>query len=328
MDNSTSLQLHLSENDGPLNSPGFMVFSILLVVATLVAGLMMGFTILALLKGTSIPGLIRLFLVNLLLSGLLVAVALMFVVVTSTVLIAVGLNDPRPRYLCRVYLWAFGSGVVARLWSLAAFSFSILAIVRFGKKTITKWSAAVILLALWLVPMILSIYTMLPYVYEAQFVHGVACFPDTGGTDIVQARYAFITTWTIFGGLTPLTVSIIVPIICLCYIRKNTISEGTQYRRGMAKLSLFLVVGGGINIAGQILPALLTFTLAAPGVYLCYGCIAVSLFPTPIIIMVFLKPVQIEAKKILTCGQHSKEGMMMKRAPSTSCEAALSVEKL
>ena len=106
------------------------------------------------------------------------------------------------------------------------------------------------------------------------------------------------------------------PIIYLCYIQRNTISEGTQYRRGIAKLSLFLVVGSGINIAGQTLPALLTFTLAAPGVYLCYGCIAVSLFPTPIIIV-------LEAS-----ARHSKEGMMMKRAPSTYCEAALSVEKL
>ena len=41
------------ENVGSLNSPGFMAFSILLAVITLVAGLMMGFTILAFLKASS-----------------------------------------------------------------------------------------------------------------------------------------------------------------------------------------------------------------------------------------------------------------------------------
>ena len=327
MDNITLLQVS-ENNDGPLNSPGFMSYCVLLAVVTLVAVLMMAFIILALLKATSVPGPIRLFLTNLLLLGILVAAALMFVVVTSIVLVAVGSNNHRPRYLCRVYLWAIATGVIARLWSLAAFSISILAIVRFSKKIIRRWSGAVIIIALWLVPTILSVYVVLPYVYEAQFVHGVACFPDTNGTKVIQARYTFLTIWTIFGGLTPLTVSIIVPIVCLCYIRRNVVTEGAQYRKGMAKFSLFLVVGGSINIAGQILPALLAFNSAAPGVYLSYGTIAFSLLPTPIIIMAFLKQVQEETKNIVTCGQISKHEKVTKSAVSTSCDVTLSVEKI
>ena len=325
MDNSTLL----AENDGSLNSPEFMAYSILLVVITLVAGLMIGFTILALLKATSIPGPVRLFLFNLLLAGLLVAGALMFMVVTSVVLINVSSNHPRPRYLCRVYLWAFATGVVARLWSLAAFSFSILAIVRFSKKTIGVWSAAVILIILWLVPMAISLYVLLPYVYEAQFLHGVACFPDNNSTAIiVQARYTFFAAWTIFGGLAPLSVSITVPIVCLCYIRKNTVTEGTQYRKAMAKFSLFLVVGGSINIAGQIIPGLLALYSAPPGVYLGYGSSVLSLIPTPIIILAFLKPVREQAMKIITCGQLSKRAKTMKSATSTSCDGTLSMERV
>ena len=326
MNNSTLLP----ENDGPLNSPGFMAYSILLAVITLVAGLMIGFTILALLKATSIPGPVRLFLINLLLAGLLVAVALMFMVVTSAVLINVSSNHPRPRYLCRVYLWAFGTGVVARLWSLAAFSFSILAIVRFSKRTIGMWSAAVVILILWLVPMAICLYILLPYVYEAQFVHGVACFPDNNRTIIAQARYTFLATWTIFGGLTPLTVSIIVPIVCLCYIWKNTVTEGARYRKAMAKFSLFLVVGGSINIAGQIIPGLVALNTAAPGVYLSYGSAVISLLPTPIIIMAFLKPLRQEVKKIITCGQLSKRAKEQKSATSASFDGTgtVSVEKI
>ena len=325
MDNSTLL----AENDGSLNSPEFMAYSILLAVITLVAGLMIGFTILALLKATSIPGPVRLFLFNLLLAGLLVAVALMFMVGTSTVLINVSSNHLRPRYLCRVYLWAFATGVVARLWSLAAFSFSILAIVRFSKKTISVWSAAVILIILWLVPMGISLYVLLPYVYEAQFLHGVACFPDNNSTAIiVQARYTFFAAWTIFGGLAPLSVSITVPIVCLCYIRKNTVTEGTQYRKAMAKFSLFLVVGGSINIAGQIIPGLLALYSAPPSVYLGYGSSVLSLIPTPIIILAFLKPVREQAMKIITCGQLSKRAKPMKSATSTSCDGTLSMERV
>ena len=300
MDNSSA---SLSANETSLNSPGFMAYSILLAMTTAVASALIVFTILALLMAPSIPRLVRLFLMNLLLAGLLVAASLMLMVCTAAVLIAVSTHSPLPRYLCRVYLWSFATGGAARLSSLAAFSFSILAIVRFSKKTISWCTAAVIIPILWLVPMIVSLYVILPYVYEAQFVHGVACFPDTNSTIIRQARYAFLATWTIFGGLTPVLVSIIVPIVCLCYISKNVVTEGTQYRKAMAKLSLFLVVGGSINFAGQILPTLLSFNSEAPGVYLSYGLAVISLLPTPIIIMSYLKPLREQAKKIVTCNQ-------------------------
>ena len=313
MNNSTLLL----ENDGPLNSPGFMAYSILLAVIALVAGTMMGLTILALLKSTSVPGMLRLFLVNLLFAGLVVAGAMIFMVGTATVLISVSSSDPRPRYLCRAYLWAFCSGVVARLWSLSAFSMSILAIVRFSKKTISKRIAAGIILTLWLVPMILSLYILLPFVFEAQFVHNVACFPDNNRTIIVEAHSAFLAIWTVFGGLLPLTVSIIVPIVCLCYIRRNIVTEGVQYRKGLAKLSLFLVVGNGINFAGQVFPVLFAFNTQALGVYLSYGSIAVSLLPTPIIIMSFLKPAREQAKMIVTCGQCCKRAEELKSSNAT-----------
>ena len=300
MNNSTLLE----ENDDPFNSPDFLAYSILLAVITLVAGLMMGLTILALLKATSIPRTVCLFLVNLLFAGLLMAVVLMFVVSTSAVLINVNSSHPRPRYLCRVYFWAFSSATAARMWSLAALSLSILAIVRFSKRTIATRSAAITIAALWIGSMILCFYSMVPYIFEAQFLHGVACFPDVNGTVITQAHYAFVASWIILGGLIPLMVSIIVPIVCLCYIQKSIVSaEGTQYRRGIAKLSLFLVVGGSINIAGQILPALFFFGSATTGVYISYGAVAASLLPTPIIIMAFQKPVREEAVKIVTCGR-------------------------
>ena len=300
MDNSSTTLL---ANDTSLNSPGFMAYCILLTMITVMAGVMIGFTILALLMATSIPRPVRLFLINLLLAGLLVAVSVMLILCTATVFIAVSPHHRELQYLCRVYIWMFGTGVVARLWNLAAFSFVILATVRFSKKTISWWSAAVAIVILWLVPITINLYILLPYVYEIQFVHSVACFHDTDGAIILPAFYVFLATWAILGGLTPLILSIIVPIVCLCYIRKNIVTEGTQYRKAMAKLSLFLAVGGIINIAGQILPALFSFNSEAPGVYLSYGSAVISLLPTPIIIMAYLKPLREQAKKIVTCNQ-------------------------
>ena len=315
MNNTTLPQ----ESDKPLDSPGFMSYSILLTVVTLVAGVMFTFTLTALTKANPIACILRIFLINLLLAGLMAAVAVALTTGTSAVLVAADSDHPRPpRYLCRVYMWMFGVGAVARLWNLAAFSISVLAIVRFGKKTITLCYAAVIIAILWIVPIAITLYTLLPYLFEAHFVHGVGCFPDNNSTNIIpQARYTFLASWVTVGGLTPLAVSIIMPIVCLCYIRKRIVKEEAQHRKAMAKFSLFLVLGSAINIAGQLVPGLIPFYSETAAVYLCYGIAAVSLFPTPIIIIAYLKPVQEQAKKMISCGWLAKEAKDSKWTTST-----------
>lgn len=81
------------------------------------------------------------------------------------------------------------------------------------------------------------------------------------------------------------------------------VTEEVSYRKKMTWFALFLAVGGSINFLGQIIPAILGFDAAAASVYVLYSFIAISLFPTPIIIVAFLKPVWKEAMNIVTCGQ-------------------------
>ena len=71
-----------------------------------------------------------------------------------------------------------------------------------------------------------------------------------------------------------MTGSIAVSIICLCYIKKNTVTEETLYRKAMA-ISLFLVLGGAINITGQVIPGIVAYYAEAPRVYLVYVIAAV-----------------------------------------------------
>ena len=303
MNNTTLPQ----ESDKPLDSPGLMAYSILMTVIILVAGVVMGITVVALTMARSIPRPLRLFLINLLLAGLFMALGEVFIVGTSAVLVVAGSEQPRPpRYLCRVYIWMFCVGSAARTWNLAAFSLSVLAIVRFGKKTITLCYAAVVIIILWIIPIAISTFVLFAYVFEAQFVQGVACYPDDNNTIYMQARHTFTAIWVTAGGLIPMTVSIAVPIICLCYIKKNIVTEDTHYRKGIAKFSLFLVLGGVINMAGQLIPGIVAYYAEAPGVYVTYGFASVSLLPTPIIIIAYLKPVQEQAKKMFTCGKLTK----------------------
>ena len=327
MYNTTSPQ----ESEGSMNTLSFMAYCVLMIVVTLAASAVIGITIVALGRAQSIPRPLRLFLVNLLVAGLFMGLGVVFIVGTSVVLVVVGPEHLRPpQYLCRVYMWMISVGAVARLWNLAAFALSILAIVRFGKRSISWCHAAVILTILWIAPSAICLYVLIPHVFEAHFVHGVACFPNDNSTLFIQARHTFFANWCLFGGLIPMTVSIAVPIICLCYIKKNTVTEDTQYRKAMAKFSLFLVLGGAINVAGQILPGAIKYYAEDPGMYLTYGFAAFSLLPTPIIIIAYLKPVQEQLKKIVTCGRWTKEAKDPKWTTSTpsSVESDIKSEKV
>ena len=218
MNNTTGAQ----ESIKPLDNPGFMAYCTLMAVIILVAGAVMGITVVALALAKSIPRTLCLFLINLLLAGLVMGLGVVFIVSTSATLVVLGSEHPRPpQYLCRVYLWTYAVGAVARLWNLAAFSLSVLAIVRFGKKTISLHCAAVILTILWLAPIAICLYVLLPFVFEAQLVQSVACFPDDENIMIIHAYHIFFANWVTSGGLIPLVVSIAVPIVCLCYIEKN-----------------------------------------------------------------------------------------------------------
>ena len=323
MNNTTLPQ----ESDTALDSPGFMAYSILLTMIALVAVVVMGVTAIALVTVRSIAQPLQLILINLLLAGLVMGLCVVFIVGTSVALVAVGPEQPRPPlYLCRVYLLMASTAVVVRQWSLAAFALSVLAIVRFGKKTISLLNAAVVIAILWLVPIAINLYIVLPYVYEVQFVHGVACFPDNSNVIIIPARGALFTIWVTVAGLIPITVSIAVPIICLCYIKKNTVTQDTQYRKAMAKFSLFLILGSVINIAGQLIPGAISLNSEGPAVYLSYGFATTSLIPTPIIIIAFLKPVQEQLKKMFT---KAIFGLLTKRAmdsKATRCATNNKVE--
>ena len=235
----------------------------------------------------------------------------------SLVLVLTDVGEP-PLPVCALQLWVFGTGAVARLLNLAAFSVVVLLIVRFGKTTIRGVHIAVTLAILWIAAMLLNIHITLPVLYKVQFVDGVACFPHY--EEIHDAPlYIFTGSWIVLGGFTPLGISTVVPSVCLCYIKRNSVTEGADYKRAMAKFALFLVAGNIINLLGQAIPGIIAFFADAPGVYAAYTLSTVSLLPTPILVIVFLKPVRKKVVEILTCNcAFMKKRRLMKNASSAS----------
>ena len=143
-----------------------------------------------------------------------------------------------------------------------------------------KWAPIVLtLVLLWSGAILLSTHLLVPLIYAVQYVDGVACLPRTADTNIIRpARYTFTAIWILLGGVTPVVVSIVVPILVLCYIRRNRVTQSNDYNKGIAKFALFLVSGNLIDLFGQAVVTAIVYLSDTPAVYLSYSihCVEVT----------------------------------------------------
>ena len=104
-----------------------------------------------------------------------------------------------------------------------------------------------------------------------------------------------------FGNVAPLLVSTLIPAYCLHCIKKHSITGEPGCYKAISRLALFLITGSAVNLAGSLLIVVTAFTsYASASLYLLYGFGVLSLFPTPVLIIMFLKVVQDQMKAIIT----------------------------
>ena len=287
-----------------LSGTAFGVFLILLLTALTVVAVFIIITMILLCVNHSVAKLVRLFLGNLLVAGLLMALLQLCLGLNGVILNFTSVQPPHMGF-CRFLSWGFVFLVVLRVYSLAGFSIIVLLIIRYPKPLKYPLFIVFVLMFMWCVPMILSVYALVPPVFPVTYYDRVACvaFLSTNKEVVVEARYTFTAIWTIFGGIIPLVISIVVPIVVLCYVRRNTITEGSSYNKGIARFALFLVAGNLINIVGQGIAVIIVFARpsANSSIYINYSVAVLSLIPGPILTVLFLKAVRNQFKLMLCC---------------------------
>ena len=287
MDNCTSTLNCTSE----LKSAGFAVFCILMSLVIASAILLDVLTIAGLLLQSAMPRLLKVLLLNLLTASIISGIVWGVINLYGIVLVLSEISDPFDP-ICRVGIFLYATSSVLRMFTVATFSVAVFLVVKYGPRPMKSRSIAALVIGLWCGATCLDIHILIPYVWASQYVGGVACFPHTDEQVIRQLRYTFTAIWCTFGGLIPLAVCTAVPIICLCYIRYHTGSDNDVYKKAMAKLALFLMIGSLINILGQAVPGVITHFSQSQAVYVTYTLVVLSLLPTPIAILIFLKPVR------------------------------------
>ena len=154
---------------------------------------------------------------------------------------------------CSIQTYLIALGAVSRLVFMAVFSVTVYIIVRVGKKA-TPFIFATVVTSLWVFLVLFNCAVFIPGVTIIVWTDGVSCSPRQNGA----GTYIFIAIDTVICGLVPFTLTIVMPLLTLWFIKKNTITEDAALKKTLAKFALFLIVGNVLSIIGLLVPVFVT----------------------------------------------------------------------
>ena len=271
--------------------------------------------LLALLVDRNTVGIIRLVLCNIPAACIVLAITTLVYDVAGVALVLADTRIPESVIqLCKGSLFFVSVCGKARFLFLAAFSVTVYHIVRFraSKKKSNRLTfvvCAITVIVLWAV----AILGSLPVLFDT-VVSNSCRYTAIGGT--INAA-VFIVIFGIGG----CTTSIAFLLHTAFYIQKHTISDANDnpFKKALLKLGFFLLIGNFINIIGQIVPAIVnvavseeqyTLAVSLSARYISLILLDLSLIPTPILLIIYFKPIRMHLKKWLCCCWGRKAQML------------------
>ena len=294
---------NISNSSAPANQtslgPGFTGFIIVASIVLIAIIIFDGLIIITLLLSTSVAVPVRVLLINLLIAILITAIIILCSSIYSMTLILKDTLEPSLPF-CRFGTWVSAIASEARLIGLVVFSVMVLKTVTSSNRQIrAKWLTCSLVVT-WVIALVLCIINIIPPIYGVQYVGRVACYPADGYSQYIILTLTYFVLWIVIGCFLPLLVCFCISLATLCYIKRHTITEGAQYKKAMAKFAAFLITGNVMNALGLVVPTIITVTLTdVVGVYVTYTIFVLSLIPTPILIIMYLKPVRKQMAHLL-----------------------------
>ena len=261
----------------------------------------------AIISEKTIPVTVRLILGNIVASSEVIIVGLT-ISNTSDLIITLLMGASPHDFPCRLSSVLITSGSAGRLLFMATYAVTVYVLARYAgtKLRVAKlrfWHASLSVVVIWLFATLPNMALFSPAVFSNISSSDYVCEPRP----IIEYAISFIIVY----GVCCFLISIIVPIVTVRYIKKNCISENKETLKRMTKFSLFLLIGNFFNMIG-ISPLLLIYTLFTyylpdenVGVILVVVLylltnvfFSLSLLITPMIILIFFKPVRKRFKRV------------------------------
>lgn len=316
---------------GFLSLPGYLAYSsVLLFAIMLPAAILNCINLISLLCHSSLLSTVRMVLGALAVAGILNALGLIMQRLSGIILASSLLPNPNLG-ACRFILWIILTGAACRLTFLALFAIFVLVVVIAKPKYTRPIVFAVVFTVVFLVVCAVCALVFAPSLTDVQYASGVSCSPLSVGLPTIT----FVIFYLLVFAIVPLCVSLVMPIIALCYIKKNTITADVKIKKAMARFTLFLLIGNVFNFIGIALPAALAAQRTASSIsmnggvveYLPYAMMSLSLLPSPILMLIFFKAVRDGIIRIFCCCCRKKTvDFNVSRTKSVSKESTKDVE--
>ena len=295
-------------------SPDLTALVIVLSTASIPVAIYNGLIAILLLQSTSVAIQVRVPLINLLVETLITNVVQFCIGVISVALALSDATEP-PLELCQFCLWVYSVTAVARLLGVLIFSVLMFQTVACGRSKIrAKWLMCS-LVATWVMAILASTDRLVPGIVGFRYVGGIACISTAGCPEYQVFRLTYSILWLVIACCLPVLLCICVLLCTLCYMKRHTISERAQYKKAVAKFAAFLIIGDILSVIDAVLPRVIAPGIDSVVVYITYISIFLSFIPTPILIVVFLKPVQKRLCHLVCCKyQKDNETIPMQQA--------------
>ena len=296
----------------PLNTPGFVVFNVVMLLGVVLPVIAVNAVILvALVLESFIVNIIRLVLGSILVSCLLFALGLAMYHIAGIIFYLSPVNNP-PTAPCTVTIFLIGFGGGARLVFMATFAVVVYINVKYRetpKKTFVV-ASFIAVVVLWIISFLGNSPLLAQEIISTWYFDSLSC----GISPMATASYIYIGLYIVCFGLVTLSVTVTILVITVCYIKRFTVKY-SNLEKTAVKFGFFLLIGNGINLLGQIAPPLISASVAAQptppwpdgpnsyvaATYVNYTLLNIALIPTPILVLIFFNPIRKRLWQWLCC---------------------------
>ena len=248
----------------------------------------------------ALPRVIRFVLANILIANFTAGLGILVIVLAGVIM-------TRARHLsltdtpCRFLIAFISVGGTSRPLIMAVYAVVVCIIIMKSVSAVKFKFLTLSMLTMWLVCVAFSLTLFFPDVMKVCTTKFGQCFPCPGDYGLVYTVPFFLCFVLI-----PFTLNVVILITAFWYVRANTVSENAASLRPMLKFCAFLLLGNLLSAMGQATPVIAAYvrtdsaspeaTNRASGII-----ILLSIIPTPILVLVYFKPVRALMKHCLLC---------------------------
>ena len=226
---------------------------------------------------------------------------------------------------CRFLIAFVSVGGTSRPLIMAVFAVVVCIIIMKAISAVKFKFLTLGMLAMWLVCVVLSSTLFSSDVMQVFTLQNAACVPRSGNYSLVYTVPFFACFIFI-----PFALTVVILIATLRHIRANTVNENTADLRPMLKFAAFLLLGNLLSAIGQATPVIAAYVEAGSAtaqVILAINhangiMVLLSIIPTPILVLVYFKPVRTLMKRYLlrvfgnVCGIAMQKHLVNRMSPA------------